>query len=588
MDNVIQIFYACDDNFVKYTIVSVKSLIENCSKGRNYHIHVLNTGISRQMQDIMLAMQSANVKISFDDVTEYIHSIKGKLPIRDYYTKTTYYRFFIAEMFPEYKKALYVDSDTVVLGDISELFDTHLQDNYVAGTHDQAMVQVDEYGTYVERVCGVDRNAYFQAGVLLINCDMFRKKKILEKFEKLLSEFDFKVTQDEDYLNVLCKDRVKFVSSAWNCAVFGTLPCEEKDIKVIHYIMVSKPWHYYDCRLKEYFWKYADMTPVKAMIEAELAAYTDEERARDAQSCDNLLSLAVSEAAREDTYYQLIKKNYSSDRVAVLNRIKELEDRGIYDIDVEEDPPSKVLYAKDIDYLRKKFTSKVKASFSFAVARKFVKNLRKNDQLIMNDIVGLENLASLQSGAIITCNHFNAFDSFAMHLTYYASKQKKRKFFRVIREGNYTSFPGIYGFFMRNCNTLPLSSDFETQKVFMRSVDTLLKQGHFVLVYPEQSMWWNYRKPRPMKAGAFRFAAKSNVPVLPCFITMRDTGIIGADGFPVQEYTVHIEKPIYPPMDKGEGARAKYLQEKNEEVWRTIYENSYGMSADLPKAKVSE
>ena len=37
----------------------------------------------------------------FDDVTEYLKSINDKLPLRDYYSKTTYFRLFIAEMFPE-------------------------------------------------------------------------------------------------------------------------------------------------------------------------------------------------------------------------------------------------------------------------------------------------------------------------------------------------------------------------------------------------------------------------------------------------------------------------------------------------------
>ena len=60
----------------------------------------------------------------------------------------------------------------------------------------------------------------------------------------------------------------------------------------------------------------------------------------------------------------------------------------------------------------------------------------------------------------------------------------------------------------------------------------LLERGEKVLVYAEQGMWWNYRKPRPLTAGAFKFAAESKVPVLPIFITMSDSDKIGGDGFP--------------------------------------------------------
>lgn len=78
------------------------------------------------------------------------------------------------------------------------------------------------------------------------------------------------------------------------------------------------------------------------------------------------------------------------------------------------------------------------------------------------------------------------------------------------------------------------------------SMDTALQKGNFVLIYPEQSMWWNYRKPKPLKKGAYTFAARNNVPVLPCFITVEDSDILGNDGFYVQEYTIHIGKPNYP------------------------------------------
>ena len=185
---------------------------------------------------------------------------------------------------------------------------------------------------------------------------------------------------------------------------------------------------------------------------------------------------------------------------------------------------------------------------------------------------------NLDSGAVITCNHFNAFDSFAIQKAYDASRHRKRKFYRIIREGNYTSFPGFYGFLMRNCNTLPLSSNRKTLKKFIEATEELLKEGHFILVYPEQSMWWNYRKPKPLKSGGFGFAVKSDVPVLPCFITMKDTDKLGADGFPIQEYTIHIEAPIYHDKTLDERERVAKMMADNTEIWNKIYEKAYGHS----------
>ena len=90
-------------------------------------------------------------------------------------------------------------------------------------------------------------------------------------------------------------------------------------------------------------------------------------------------------------------------------------------------------------------------------------------------------------------------------------------------------------------------------------------------------MWWNYRKPKPLKTGAYSFSVKSNVPVLPCFITMRDSDTVGDDGYPIQEYTIHIGKPTYPDASLPHGKRVEKLMEENYAVWKDIYETEYQM-----------
>lgn len=578
--SVIPVFYACDDNFVKYTMVSIQSIMENASKDYQYIIYILSTDISESLKKLTLAMANENFEIRFENVTEYLQSISHKLPIRHYYSKTTYFRLFIAEMFPQYEKAIYIDSDTIVLGDIAELYHHELGNNYVGAANEQVMIQTPVYGEYVEKVLGIDRNNYFNAGVLLINCNQFRLHHVFEQFIQLLHTYNFVVTQDEDYLNVICKDHILWVNQQWNTEVFGTVPYEEASIKILHYIMTSKPWHYEGCRYENHFWKYAKMTEVYEEILAELNSYTEELRNRDAESGRNLEQMARDEIAREDNYLNLISDNTSksSDRLIVLNKIAQYEREGKFDVDVEEDPPTKELLPDQIDYLRRKTTSKIKSKFAYSMARRYMNNLLDEKKMIIKDIKGIENFKNLHSGAVITCNHFNAFDSFAIQLAYEAAKHKKRKFYRVIREGNYTNFPGFYGILMRNCNTFPLSSNMKTMEKFIKSMDTVLNNGHFVLVYPEQSMWWNYRKPKPLKKGAFTFAARSNVPVLPCFITMEDSDILGEDGFYVQEYTIHIGKPIYPDKNKNRAQNIEEMRKQNFNVWKDIYEKTYNAS----------
>ena len=266
----------------------------------------------------------------------------------------------------------------------------------------------------------------------------------------------------------------------------------------------------------------------------------------------------------------------SKDRLEVLEKIDKLEREGKFDIDVENDPPTIELTPDNVDYLRKSGTSKLKRKVANKIGKKFLKKMIKKNKLIIKEIRGIENLKNVKTGAMITCNHFNPFDSFTIEKVFRSTKQhRSKKLYKVIREGNYTNFPGFYGFLFRNADTLPLSSNKRTMVNFMKAVEKKKKKGDFILIYPEQSMWWNYRKPKPLKDGAFKMATRSNVPVIPIFITMEDSDIIGEDGFPIQEYTVNIEKPIYPDPEKSEKENTVMMKDKNYEVWKKIYEDFY-------------
>lgn len=593
-NKTIPVFFACDENFVKFTAVTIKSLIANASKEFSYDIHILCTKISEEKKRKAQELASEGFKIYFDDVTDYLKSISYRLPIRDYYSKTTYYRLFISEMFPEMDKAVYLDSDMIVLGDISELYSHDIGENYVGACNEQAMVQTDVYGTYVEQCIGLDRNKYFNAGMLLLNCMQFRKQKILDQFIRLLHEYSFAVTQDEDYLNLICKDKVFWIENSWNVETYGEIKYSAETAKIIHYLMVGKPWHFADVPFGEIFWSYAKQTPFYEEIHSVLEEYTDEQRKNDYESVERLAKLAESETNRPDNFLKrkmiLEKKQReekpqeqntsipkSEDRLKILAKIAEYEKQGKFAEDVEDDPPARQIQPGEVDYQQKKISSKIKSYFAFKAARNFLKNMLKSKQIIIKGIEGKENIGLLNGGTIITCNHFNPLDSFAIQYVYDEIKKQKRcgKFFRVIREGNYTSFPGFYGKLMRSCNTLPLSSSHRTMNEFLSAVKKLLSEGNYILIYPEQSLWWNYKKPKPLRKGAYNLAVKNNAAVLPVFITMQDSDVVDSDGFFVQEYTIHICRPIFPNPEISRNENIEFMMNENYSVWKKIYEDTY-------------
>ncbi len=270
-----------------------------------------------------------------------------------------------------------------------------------------------------------------------------------------------------------------------------------------------------------------------------------------------------------------MEQNLSEDRIKILNKIKEYERDKKFDIDVEDDPPAPVLMPNQIDYLNKKLSNKIATHFANKMAKKYFDNEIKKENLIIDNIYGLENYQKIKNGgAIITCNHFNPYDNYVVYKAIEKELGKKR-LYKVIREGNYTNFPGFYGMIFRHCNTLPLSSNTETMKLFFKAVDILLKRGEKILIYPEQGMWWNYKKPRPLKMGSFKLAVRSNVPVLPCFITMEDSNKVAPDGSFHQRHTLHILPPIYPDSSKPAKISAQELADKNYQVWKEKYEEIY-------------
>lgn len=601
---VIPIFFAVDDGYIPFLAVALQSLIENSSKNYYYSIKILYTNIEEENKQKISKYKKENVNIEFVDLNYYIKKVKDKLYTRDYYTKTTYFRLFIPNLYPQYDKAIYLDSDIVVLVDIAELYNVNMGNNLIAAAPDDVIQTTKVFQEYVEKVVGVaDYRNYFNAGILLMNLDEFRKFNFQEKFLYLLETIKFTVAQDQDYLNRLCKGKVKIIDKAWDRMPIAIDDMKEEDIKVIHYNLAYKPWHFENVLYKDYFWKYAQKTEFYKQIEDIRKSYTEEERFKDMEQYKKLQDLAKKESdcvgddrnyrkSKESTLHRKYGKYFkyknslkeernipkSQSRLEVLKKIEDLERNGIFDVDVEEDPPTIPLDAKDVDYLKQKETSKIMRKVAIKVGEGFVNVLMRNNKLIIKQINGIENMKNVKTGAMITCNHFNPFDSFTVEKVFRISGQSKsKKLYKVIREGNYTNFSGLYGFFFRNCDTLPLSSNKKTMVAFMKAVDTILKRKDFILIYPEQSMWWNYRKPKPLKDGAFKIAARNNVPVIPIFITMQDSEIIGDDGFPVQEYIVNIEEPIYPDEKLSEKENTNIMRDKNFEVWKKVYEEFYNM-----------
>lgn len=266
----------------------------------------------------------------------------------------------------------------------------------------------------------------------------------------------------------------------------------------------------------------------------------------------------------------------ANERLQLIQKIESLEKQGKFHTPAENDPPHEELLPEEIDYLLEKRSSRIKMKLANFVGDNYFKRLIRKGELMIDGVEGREHLSALENGAMLTCNHFSIADHY---MVYHAVKKylPKKYLHKIIREGNYKGFKGLYGFLFRHCNTLPLSSNRRTMMKFFSATQALLKNGETVLIYPEQEMWRNYKKPRPFLVGAFKIACKADVPVVPIFITMQDSKRLDKDGCLLQRYTVHIMPAVYPDKTLGDKERVESMQKQVETLYKEKYEQVYGV-----------
>ena len=208
------------------------------------------------------------------------------------------------------------------------------------------------------------------------------------------------------------------------------------------------------------------------------------------------------------------------------------------------------------------------------IANKTVKKIAKEIYPNIN-IIGLEKLdyVDLTNGAIITSNHFNPLDSY--NIRKIVEEKLHKKLYIVVQDTN-LAMPGALGFLFNNIEVIPLSkSPNYIIKKFMPELKKILSKGNFVLIYPEEEMWFNYKLPRPCKRGAYQFAHELDVPVISCFVKMTDANITDNNEFNIVKYDVFITKVIYPEKNESIKSDSRKMAEVDYETRKKAYEDAY-------------
>ena len=132
MSKEIPIFFAADDCYAPLLAVALNSAVKNSNSERTYRAVILQDGITEENSRKLKSLESDNFKIDIMPMKQNFDMLDDRMSNRlrcDYFTLTIYFRLFIPAMFPEYDKAIYIDSDVVIADDIAKLFDIDIGDN---------------------------------------------------------------------------------------------------------------------------------------------------------------------------------------------------------------------------------------------------------------------------------------------------------------------------------------------------------------------------------------------------------------------------------------------------------------------------
>lgn len=261
------------------------------------------------------------------------------------------------------------------------------------------------------------------------------------------------------------------------------------------------------------------------------------------------------------------------DRLPVIENIKKNAQNGDFHSKVElNDPVLTREQSKKITdrYLasRKKMPHKFKSLCARSIANMGGSIINKNTK-----IIGDIDPKVFKNGVIITSNHFSPLENTIIRQ--FVRKKGKTKLNVVSQVTNF-AMDGFIGFLMNYADTIPLSFD---ARYIARDLVSVLKEkldsGEAVLIYPEQEMWFNYRKPRPHKEGAYHFSAKLNKPIISCFVEIIDTDSLDTPDFYKTQYRLHILGVIYPDKNKSITENCKEMCHMDYEMKKSAYERIY-------------
>lgn len=302
-ENSVTLVCSSDNNYVPYLVVLLYSIVDHISCDNNYDILILEDSISNENKTIIMnvALKRKNVSIRFIDMVKYTNGVdqRWSIPDEKKWSRAIYYRMLIPYILSNFEKVVYLDCDIINFCDIAELYKIELENNLIGAVRLLGMVNIGQCNmfnsTYILTDCTLPQikiEDYFNSGVLIINIQRFLEAYSKEYILEFINIQNYGLP-DQESLNVLCANQVKYIDAGWNCYpytkrelenVLEICPKDKKEyyregyshIKNVHYTTPVKPWmepYGEYANSSSFFWKYAIGTPYVSLLYTKMQNY---------------------------------------------------------------------------------------------------------------------------------------------------------------------------------------------------------------------------------------------------------------------------------------------------------------------------
>lgn len=242
VNSTLHISLCFDRGFIMPAGVAIFSIIEN-NKDIDLHFHLLVSGVSDSDLALFNELERSHVSITVyhikDDFDINPDTLILGIPL------STCLRFLIPDVIDQsITNVMYLDCDIICYGSLDELVDYDLQNNIAGVISDSPEMQ-----SRVDKLdYGIKFNNYFNAGVMLINNQEWRKNDITLKALTMINSGKVFRYADQDVLNILLNGRLTYLDSKYNNKTTLTVnrDAEDENMRntvIMHYVTPNKPWY---------------------------------------------------------------------------------------------------------------------------------------------------------------------------------------------------------------------------------------------------------------------------------------------------------------------------------------------------------